>query len=96
MQVKILVLWDYQVWDGGDRHNHKAFVEYSDDTYDFDRQVKNSRLTQYDTAFRRDLVICDNMDDLIKYKEGTTKKAVLEKAKKYLTVDELKLLGINT
>ena len=92
--MHILTLWDYQEWDGDRRHNHKAFVEYSDDTYNFDEQVKKSRLTQYDTAFRRDLVICENMEDLIKYKEGSTKKAALEKAKRLLTVDELKLLGI--
>ena len=82
--MKILKVWDIQVWDGGDRHNHKYYVATKEAA---DEWMKKNT---YDTVYEKEMVILDSWDELQDYKDGELRKRALAK----LTAEERVVLGL--
>jgi hypothetical protein len=82
--MQIVKCWDIQVWDGGDRHNHKYYVKTKEAADEW--MAKN----KFDTVFEREFVILDNWDELQAYKDGELRKRALAK----LTDAEKVVLGL--
>lgn len=82
--MKIIKCWDIQVWDGGDRHNHKYYVSTKETA---DEWMKKNT---YDTVYEKEMVILDSWDELQDYKNGELRKRALAK----LTEEERIVLGL--
>ena len=82
--MKIIKCWDIQVWDGGERHNHKYYVATKEAA---DEWIANNK---YDTVFENEFVILDSWDELQEYKNGELRKRALAK----LTAEEQVVLGL--
>ncbi len=82
--MKIIKCWDIQVWDGGDRHNHKYYVSTKEAADQW--MAKN----KYDTVFEHEFVILDSWDELEEYRNGEMRKRALAK----LTEQDKKVLGL--
>lgn len=82
--MKIIKCWDIQVWDGGDRHNHKYYVATKEAA---DEWMKNNK---YDTVYEHEFVILDDWNELEEYKNGEMRKRALAK----LTEQDKKVLGL--
>ena len=82
--MKIIKCWDIQVWDGGDRHNHKYYVA----TQEAAEQWKEKN--KYDEIYEKEFVILDSWDELEEYKNGELRKRALAK----LTAEEKVILGL--
>ena len=82
--MKIIKCWDIQVWDGGDRHNHKYYVATKEAA---DEWMKNNK---YDMIYEHEFVIIDSWDELQDYKNGELRKRALAK----LTEEERIVLGL--
>lgn len=82
--MKIIKCWDIQVWDGGDRHNHKYYVATKAAA---DEWMKNNK---YDMVYEHEFVVLDSWDELQDYKNGETRKRALAK----LTDEERFVLGL--
>ena len=82
--MKIIKCWDIQVWDGGDRHNHKYYVATKEAADEW--MAKN----KYDMVYEHEFVILDNWDELQDYKNGELRKRALAK----LTAEEKVVLGL--
>jgi hypothetical protein len=82
--MKILKVWDIQVWDGGDRHNHKYYVATKEAA---DEWIEKNK---YDMIYEKEIVILDSWDELQDYKNGELRKRALAK----LTEEERIVLGV--
>lgn len=82
--MKIIKCWDIQVWDGGDRHNHKYYVATKVAAEEW--VAKN----KYDTFYEKEMVILDDLTEVEAYKNGELRKRALAK----LTEEERIVLGL--
>jgi hypothetical protein len=82
--MKVIKCWDIQVWDGGDRHNHKYYVATKEAADEW--KAKN----KFDEIYEKEFVILDNWDELQAYKDGELRKRALAK----LTDAEKVVLGL--
>ena len=82
--MKIIKCWDIQVWDGGDRHNHKYYVATKEAADEW--KAKN----KFDEVYEKEFVILDSWDELEAYENGELRKRALAK----LTDAERKVLGL--
>ena len=82
--MKIIKVWDIQVWDGGDRHNHKYYVATKEAAEQWIAYNK------FDTFYEKEMVILDSWDELQEYKNGEMRKRALAK----LTEQDKKILGL--
>jgi hypothetical protein len=71
--MKIIRCWDIQVWDGGDRHNHKYYVATKEAADEW--MAKNT----YDAVYEKEFVILDSYEELMDYKNGEARKRALAK-----------------
>ena len=82
--MKIIKCWDIQVWDGGERHNHRYYVATKEAA---DEWMLNNK---YDMIYEKEMVILDSWDELQAYKDGELRKQALAK----LTDAEKVVLGL--
>lgn len=82
--MKIIKCWDIQVWDGGDRHNHKYYVATKEAA---DAWVANNK---YDMVYEHEIVILDDLAEVEAYKNGELRKRALAK----LTEEDKIVLGL--
>ena len=82
--MKIIKCWDIQVWDGGDRHNHKYYVA---DKETADEWVATHK---HDLAYEKQFVILDNYEELMDYQNGEARNRALAK----LTEEDKIVLGL--
>lgn len=82
--MKIIKCWDIQVWDGGDRHNHRYYVATKEAADEWMAKHK------YDMVYEHEMVILDSWDELQDYKNGELRKRALAK----LTAEEKVVLGL--
>ncbi len=82
--MKILTVWDIQVWDGSDRHSHKYYVASKEAA---DAWMKKNR---FDRVTTKDLVVFDNLEDIEHFNLMEVRKKALAK----LTEDEKLALGV--
>ena len=82
--MQIIKCWDIQVWDGGDRHNHKYYVATKEAADEW--MAKN----KFDSVYEREFVILDSWNELQDYKTGELRKRALAK----LTDEEKLVLGV--
>lgn len=82
--MKIIKCWDIQVWDGGERHNHKYYVATKEAADGWKTKHK------YDIINEREIVILDDLIELEEYENGELRKRALAK----LTEQERKVLGL--
>lgn len=82
--MQIIKCWDIQVWDGGERHNHKYFVATKEAADQW--MAKNT----YDSVWEREFIILDNFAELEEYRNGEMRKRALAK----LTEEDKKVLGL--
>ncbi len=82
--MKIINCWDIQVWDGGDRHNHKYYVATKEAA---DAWMKKNT---YDAVYEKQFIILDSYDELMDYKNGEARKRALAK----LTEEDKIALGL--
>lgn len=71
--MKIIKCWDIQVWDGGERHNHKYYVATKEAA---DEWIAKNK---YDLAYEKEFVILDSYAELMDYKNGEARKRALAK-----------------
>ena len=82
--MQIIKCWDIQVWDGGDRHNHKYYVATKEAADAW--KAKN----KFDEVYQKEFVILDSWDELQEYQTGELRKRALAK----LTDAEKQVLGL--
>lgn len=82
--MQIIKCWDIQVWDGGDRHNHKYYVATKEAA---DQWMKKNA---YDSVWEREFIILDSFAELEEYRNGEMRKRALAK----LTEEDKKVLGL--
>lgn len=82
--MKIIKVWDIQVWDGGDRHNHKYYVATKETAEQWIAYNK------FDAFYEKEMIILDSWDELEEYKNGEMRKRALAK----LTEQDKKVLGL--
>jgi len=82
--MQIIKCWDIQVWDGGDRHNHRYYVKTKEAA---DAWMEKNK---YDTVYETEFVILDDLSELQAYKDGELRKRALAK----LTDAEKVVLGL--
>ena len=82
--MKIIKCWDIQVWDGGDRHNHKYYVSTKEAADAW--MVENT----YDSVYEKEFIILDSFAELEEYRNGELRKRALAK----LTEEERIVLGL--
>ena len=81
--MKTFTCWDIQVWDGGDRCNHKFYVASAKEATLW--KVKNT----YDSVVEREFEIFDSIQEYEESLSEATKQRALAK----LTPIERKALG---
>ena len=82
--MKIIKCWDIQVWDGGDRHNHKYFVATKEAAEEWKARNK------HDIVFEQEFVIMDDLGEVEEYKLHQIRQGALAK----LNDQEKKALGL--
>lgn len=82
--MKIIKCWDIQVWDGGDRHNHKYYVATKEAADAW--MAKN----KFDTVYEKQFIILDSYEELMDYRNGESRKRALAK----LTEEDKIALGL--
>lgn len=81
--MQVLKLYSVQVWDGGDRHNHRFFLTSKAEA---DRYIKDNK---YDTVFEQTIEIFDTLEEWKEWNTGKVKERALSK----LTAEERRALG---
>lgn len=84
--MRVLKLWDYQVWDGGSYHDHTA---YFDQKTVSEKEVK-LLAGAYDAAYDKKIVVYSSIQEYEYDKSGDVRKHALAK----LTAAERKALGV--
>lgn len=82
--MQVITCWDIQVWDGGDRHNHKFYVETKAEADKW--MAKNT----YDYIYEKKFEIFSSIQEWEESQAEATKKRALAK----LTAVERKALGL--
>ena len=82
--MQVVKCWDIQVWDGGDRCNHKLYVATKDQADEWKR--KNT----YDSVYEQTFEIYDTIEEYLEGKSEETRQRALAK----LTPIERKSLGL--
>ena len=82
--MQIIKCWDIQVWDGGERHNHKYYVATKEAADQW--MAKN----KFDSVWEKEFVILDSFAELEEYRNGEMRKRALAK----LTEEDKKVLGL--
>lgn len=82
--MQVIKCWDIQVWDGGDRHNHKYYVKTKEAA---DAWIAKNK---FDIIFEHEFVILDDLTEIEAYKNGELRKRALAK----LTDAEKVVLGL--
>ena len=82
--MQIIKCWDIQVWDGGDRHNHRYYVATKEAADEWMSENK------YDAIYEQEFVILDSLDELEEFRNGELRKRALAK----LTAEEKIVLGL--
>lgn len=82
--MKAIKIWDIQVWDGGDRHNHRYYVSSKDAADQWKEKNK------YDYVTEKELIIFDDYDELMHHVSGEARKRALAK----LTEEDKLALGL--
>ena len=82
--MQIIKCWDIQVWDGGDRHNHKYYVKTREAAAAWKEKNK------YDEIYLTEFVILDDLTEIEAFKNGELRKQALAK----LTDAEKIVLGL--
>lgn len=82
--MKIIKCWDIQVWDGGDRHNHKYYVATKEAADAW--MAKN----KFDTVYEKQFIILDSYEELMNHRNGESRKRALSK----LTEEDKIALGL--
>ena len=82
--MKIVQCYDIQVWDGGDRTNHKYYVSSQEAA---DQWLAKHR---FDTVTSREFIIFDDLAEIEDYDKGEARKRALAK----LTPEDKIALGI--
>ena len=83
-KMQIIKMWDIQVWDGGDRTNHKYFVATKAAAEEW---LKNNT---YDSVYEKEIIILDSYAELMDFKNGEAKKRALAT----LTEEDKVVLGL--
>ena len=81
--MQILKLYSVQVWDGGDRHNHKFYLTSKEEA---DKYLKGNT---YDAVYETTLEVFDTLDEWNDWNKGKVKERALAK----LTAEERRALG---
>ena len=74
--MQLVKMLDYQEWDGGDRHVHRAF--FSPDIFPTEEDKKKFK-GQYNELFERSFMVFDSLEEYTQYKNGELKKQALAK-----------------
>ena len=82
--MQVIKCWDIQVWDGGDRHNHKYYVATKEAAEQW--VAKNT----YDTFYETEFVVLADLNEVEEYKNHELRRRALAK----LTAEEKKALGV--
>jgi len=82
--MKIIKCWDIQVWDGGERHNHRYYVATKEAADEWKFRNK------YDEVYEKEFVILDDLGEVEAFKNGELRKQALAK----LTDAEKVVLGL--
>ena len=82
--MQVIKCWDIQVWDGGDRHNHRYYVSNKEAADEWKARNK------YDEVYETEFVIMDDLSEIEEYKLHQTRQRALAK----LTDEEKKALGL--
>lgn len=82
--MQIIKCWDIQVWDGGDRHNHRYYVATKEAADEWKFRNK------YDEVYEKEFVILDDLGEVEAFKNGQLRKQALAK----LTDAEKVVLGL--
>lgn len=83
--MKEITAFSIQVWDGGERHNHKFYVT---DRAEANKWLKNNK---YDIVVEKTFIFFDTLQEAIDNDLATVRRRALEK----LTALEKRALGIN-
>ena len=81
--MKVLNLWSVQVWDGGDRHNHKFYLTSKEEA------EKYKAANKYDEIYEKQIEIFDTLEEWADWNTGKVKERALSK----LTAEERRALG---
>lgn len=81
--MKLITVFDVQVWDGADRQNHKFYVSSEESAKDW---VKASK---FDAYYKKEIVVYDDLTDYHQNNPQALKERTLAK----LTPEERKTLG---
>lgn len=82
--MQIIKCWDIQVWDGGERHNHKYYVATKEAA---DKWLEKNT---YDSVWEKEFVILDSFAELEIYRNGQMRQRALAK----LTEEDKIVLGL--
>lgn len=82
--MQIIKCWDIQVWDGGERHNHRYYVKSKEAA---DQWIAKNK---FDAVYEHQIVILDNLKEVEEYKNGELRKRALAK----LTEEDKIVLGL--
>ncbi len=81
--MQVLKLYSVQVWDGGDRHNHKFYLTSKSEA------DKYKAANTYDAIYEKEIEIFDTLDEWKDWNAGKVKERALSK----LTAEERRSLG---
>lgn len=82
--MQVINCYNIQVWDGGDRHNHRYYVANEEAAKEWVFRNK------YDMYFEQEFVILDDLAEVEEYKLHQTRARALAK----LNAEEKKALGL--
>lgn len=82
--MQVIECWDVQVWDGGDRHNHKFFLRSEKEA------KKWKEKNQYDYIAKKTITIFDSFEEALENDLVEVRKRTLAK----LSPLEKQALGI--
>ena len=82
--MKVIKCWDIQVWDGGDRHNHRYYVSTKEAADEWLARNK------HDIVFEHEFVILEDLAEVEEYKLHQIRQRALAK----LDAQEKKALGL--
>lgn len=82
--MKVIECYSIEVWDGGDRHNHKFYLASKEEA------EKYKENNTYDNIVRREFIIFDTLDEAI----DNDLRVVRERVISRLSPIERKAMGV--
>lgn len=82
--MKIIKCWSISVWDGGDRHNHRYYVESKELAQEWIARNK------HDIIYEQEFLILEDLAEIEEHKTYQLRKSALAK----LNAQEIKALGL--